>query len=82
MQAFQVKDHWCLLSYYTVCPEAPDGSGRVLLGAANLDEGKAYVAIMDGEGRLLDKFGGVPLDRNFWHTGPVSYTHLRAHETD
>lgn len=69
MQVFQVKDHWCLLSYYTVCPEAPDGSGRVLLGAANLDEGKAYVAIMDGEGRLLDKFGGVPLDRNFWHTG-------------
>lgn len=69
MRVFQVKDHWCLLSYYTVCPEAPDGSGRVLLGAADLDAGKAYAAIMDADGRLLDKFGGVPLDRNFWHTG-------------
>ena len=32
MKIFQVKDHWCLLSYYTVCPEAPDGSGRILMG--------------------------------------------------
>lgn len=69
MKIFQVKDHWCLLSYYTTCPEAPDGSGRVLLAAANLEEGKGYVAVMDGQARLLDRFGGVPLDRNFWHTG-------------
>ena len=69
MQVFQVKNHWCLLSYYTVCPEAPDGSGRVLIGAGNLEDGKAYVSILDRDGKELDRFGGVPLDRNFWHTG-------------
>ena len=69
MKVFQVKDHWCLLSYYTVCPEAPDGSGRVLIGAANLKDGKGYVSILDRDGKELDRFGGVPLDRNFWHTG-------------
>ncbi len=69
MEIYQWKDHWCLLSYYTVCPEAPDGSGRVLMGAADLKEGKGYVAIMDKDGQLLETFGGVPLDQNFWHTG-------------
>ena len=69
MKIYSLKDHWCLLSYYTVCPEAPDGSGRVLLGAADQRAGRAYAAVLDADGYLLDKFGGVPLDRSFWHTG-------------
>ena len=67
MKIYSLKDHWCLLSYYTVCPEAPDGSGRVLLGACDLHAGKACVAILDADGKVLDQFGSVPIDRNFWH---------------
>ena len=69
MKIFQVKDHWCLLSYFTVCPEAPDGSGRVLMGAADLKTNTGKVAIMDKDGNLLDLFGNVKLDSPFWHTG-------------
>ena len=69
MKIYQVANHWCLLSYYTTCPEAPDGSGRVLMAAADLEKNVGHVAILDADGKLMDMFGQVPLDRTFWHTG-------------
>ena len=31
-----LPDRWCLHSYYSLCPYAPDGSDRILLAGADL----------------------------------------------
>ena len=69
MKVYGLNDGWSLLSYYTTCPEAPDGSGRVLYAAADMRKKKGYVVIADENGAVLDKFGGTPLSGSFWHTG-------------
>jgi hypothetical protein len=64
-----VADRWCVHSYYTLCPYAPDGSGRILLAGADLATNQAEVLILSSEGGVLDRFGRQPVTPSFWHTG-------------
>ncbi len=68
MKSYGKNGIWCLLSYYTVCPEAPDGSGRVLWAGADTKKGEAsvFITFPDGE---IKQFGQVKTDSTFWHTG-------------
>lgn len=64
-----VPDRWCVHSYYTLCPYAPDGSGRLLLAGADLNTRRGKVYILDPEGRVEDEFGENGTESNFFHTG-------------
>lgn len=69
MTIFGPDDGWRVHAYYTLCPEAPDGSGRVLLACADLQTGRAQVCVAGPDGQILDRFGDVPVGSAFWHTG-------------
>ena len=60
---------WCVHSYYTTNPLAPDGSGRVLLSGVDLEKNKSYVLILAPDGRELARFGENTPEASFWHTG-------------
>lgn len=68
-RAFPVDGLWCVHSYYSLCPYAPDGSGRLLIAGADPRTHKAWVLILSPEGKVLDRFGGVDASPSFWHTG-------------
>lgn len=69
LQEYPVPDRWCVHAYYTMCPWAADGSGRLLLGAADRATGSSEVIVMDEAGAVADSFGTAPADGGFWHTG-------------
>jgi hypothetical protein len=69
MRFLPVENRWCVHGYYTLCPFAPDGSGRILASGADLDTGLGCVYIMDSDGKILDRFGEHPVHESFWHTG-------------
>jgi hypothetical protein len=52
---FRVENRWCVHSYYTLCPYAPDGSGRLLLAGADLATNQGEVLILSSEGEVLDR---------------------------
>ena len=60
---------WCVHSYYTLCPYAPDGSGRLLLAAADLEGETGEVCVVSQKGELLHRFGKNKCESNFYHTG-------------
>ena len=60
---------WCVHSYYTLCPYAPDGTGRILAAGADLATNQAEVLVLCPEGDVLDRFGRQPVIPSFWHTG-------------
>ena len=62
-------DLWCIHSYYTLSPYAPDGSGRLLFAGCDLETGKGRVCIADKEGNVLDSFGENGTSSSFFHTG-------------
>lgn len=62
-------DKWCLHSYYTLCPYAPDGSGRLLFAGCDLETGKGKVYISDKDGNIIDSFGENGTSPSFFHTG-------------
>lgn len=64
-----VADRWCVHSYYTLCPYAPDGSGRLLLAGADLNRSVGEVFVLDHAGLVVDRFGENPLHTGFYHTG-------------
>jgi len=64
-----VPERWCLHAYYTLCPFAPDGSGRLLLAGADLENGRGAVYILSADGMVLDRFGEGALEASFYHTG-------------
>lgn len=69
IKAISPQEDWCVHSYYSLCPYAPDGSGRILVSGTDLAREKTHVYILDQEGTVLDRFGqGVP-ESNFYHTG-------------
>ncbi|MDQ8194653.1 hypothetical protein QEH59_09460 [Coraliomargarita sp. SDUM461004] len=69
IQELGIPNRWCLHSYYTLCPYAPDGSGRLLIAGADLDKDKAEVFVLDSNGAILNRFGNIPTSPSFWHTG-------------
>jgi hypothetical protein len=66
---FPVENRWCVHAYYTLCPWAPDGSGRLLLAGADLSEQTGMVYILDSAGKVVDQFGKGKLSAAFYHTG-------------
>ncbi len=69
VRSFAVPDRWCVHSYYTLCPYAPDGSGRILIAGADLATQLCEVIVLSADGRVLDRFGDVAAPPSFWHTG-------------
>lgn len=69
LRTFKVADRWCVHGYYTLCPYAPDGSGRLLVAGADLKAKTAEVIVLSSDGEVLDRFGCVPIITSFWHTG-------------
>lgn len=68
-RAFPIQDRWSLHSYYTLCPYASDGSGRILAAGADLANGTGEVLVLSSEGAVLDRFASHALDGSFYHTG-------------
>ncbi|NLB41892.1 MAG: hypothetical protein GX815_06460, partial [Clostridiales bacterium] len=50
LRRFPILDRWCVHSYYTLCPYAPDGSGRILIAGADLDSKFGEVLILSADG--------------------------------
>lgn len=69
LRTLPVFNRWCLHSYYSLCPYAPDHSGRILLAGADLDCNEGEVMILSSSGEILDHFGRHPVTPSFWHTG-------------
>ena len=69
MRRLSPAGEWCVHSYYTLCPWAPDGSGRLLVSGADLDGGSTHVYILSPEGEVLARFGEGRPDTSFYHTG-------------
>jgi hypothetical protein len=65
----RVPDRWCLHAYYTLCPYAPDGSGRLLVAGADLETMRASVFVITPAGDVAASVGDVPVTPSFWHTG-------------
>ncbi|MCC5844596.1 MAG: PD40 domain-containing protein [Verrucomicrobia bacterium] len=69
MKTFPIPERWCVHGYYTLCPYAPDGSGRFLAAGADLETNRTEVFVLSAEGKVLDQFGKVAVTPSFWHTG-------------
>lgn len=67
-RVFPVENRWCLHSYYSLCPYAPDGSGRILMAGADRDSGMGEIFVLSPGGELLNRFGQLPVQPSFWHT--------------
>ncbi len=64
-----VPGRWCLHSYYTMRPYAPDGSGRLLLAGADLKSRLGKIFVIAPDGSVADEFGEHPVESSFFHTG-------------
>ena len=62
-------DKWCLHSYYSLCPYAPDNSGRLLFSGCDPDTGVGKVYIADKDGNIIKSFGENGTSASFFHTG-------------
>lgn len=62
-------DKWCVHSYYSLCPYAPDGSGRILVSGADLKTNRACIYIVSPKGDVLASFGNEIPESPFYHTG-------------
>ncbi len=68
-RSLPVADRWCVHSYYTLCPYAPDDSGRLLLAGVDLKTNQGEVIMMSAQGEVLDTFGEHTVNTGFFHTG-------------
>ena len=69
IRRISVPDRWCVHSYYTLDPYAPDGSGRLLVAGADLKTRLGKVYVIGADGQVEDEFGENPVESNFFHTG-------------
>ena len=69
LQPLPVENKWCIHAYYTMCPYAPDGSGRILFSTSDNETGKTKICIMSSDGEILNEFGDETAESNFYHTG-------------
>lgn len=63
------EDEWCVHSYYSLCPYAPDGSGRILFSGTDLKKQRAQIYIASGDGGIQHRFGDEIPESSFYHTG-------------
>ena len=66
---YAVDGIWMIHSYFIVDPTAPDGSGRVVLSGADLDNNIARVYIFSEDGEVIETFGDQTISPDFYHTG-------------
>lgn len=66
---YGVEGIWMIHSYFIVDPVAPDGSKRVVLSGADLDNNVARVYIFSEDGEVIETFGDQPVSADFYHTG-------------
>lgn len=64
-----IPRRWVLHSYYTLCPWAPDGSGRLLLSGGDPKTNEGEVVVLSSDGEVEHRMGPVPLTESYWHTG-------------
>ena len=69
MRRYSINNKWCIHSYYTISPYAPDNSERVLISGADLETNKGRIYILDKNSKILDCFGENTLFSAFFHTG-------------
>ena len=69
IKKIEIPDKWLLHSYYTLCPYAPDDSGRILAAGVDIDSGIGNVFILGTDGEILDQFGEHQAEAGFYHTG-------------
>ena len=69
IRRISVPGRWCVHSYYTLDPVAPDGSGRLLLAGVDLKTGLGKVYVTGADGKVEDEFGENRVESNFFHTG-------------
>lgn len=66
---FAVEGRWCVHSYYTLNPYAPDGSGRLLVAGCDLETKRTEVLVLGADGTVLQRLPGPQAYESFWHTG-------------
>ncbi|HAI12501.1 MAG TPA: hypothetical protein DCM28_12410 [Phycisphaerales bacterium] len=64
-----LPNQWCVHSYYTLNPYAPDGSNRLLLAAADLEKNVGHVLVLSPDRKVTHRLGPIPITPSFWHTG-------------
>lgn len=69
IKPINIDNRWCVHSYYTLCPYAPDNSGRLLLAGADVEKGVGEILIVSDNGQVLERFGQNALHSGFYHTG-------------
>ena len=69
LRPLPLENKWCVHAYYTMCPYAPDGSGRILFSAVDNKTSKTKICIMSPDGEITDEFGSETAQSNFYHTG-------------
>ncbi|MBE6372265.1 MAG: hypothetical protein E7055_09365 [Lentisphaerae bacterium] len=69
LRRISAPGRWCVHSYYTLVPYAPDGSGRLLLAGVDLKTRLGKVYVIGADGKVKDEFGENPVESNFFHTG-------------
>ncbi len=68
-QVFRQENLWLIHSYYTLCPWAPDGSGRLLVAGVDLESEEAEVLVLAPDGSASHRFGRHKVQAPFYHTG-------------
>ncbi len=69
IRVLPIPERWCVHSYYSLCPYAPDGSGRILISGVSLESQKAEVLVLSADGTVLHRIGSVEVTPSYWHTG-------------
>lgn len=71
LRKIAVPDRWCVHGYYTLCPYAPDGSGRLLLAGADVASRQTEVLVIGDadDAPVVQRFAVDALPDSFWHTG-------------
>ncbi len=69
LRMYPIHNRWCIHSYYTLNPYAPDGSGRILISGFDPATNLGEVMILSPEGRVLKAFGRHQVNTGFYHTG-------------
>lgn len=69
LQPMPVAGRWCVHAYYTTCPWAGDGSGRLLIAGADRSSGMGEALVLDADGGVQQRLAADTVDGGFWHTG-------------
>ena len=56
LRRISVPGRWCVHSYYTLVPYAPDGSGRLLVSGVDLKTRLGKVCVIGADGKVEDEF--------------------------